>query len=58
MLTKLITNILNLKCGQDLESEFLSRLENWILVQSMRLKNVNILKLNDILNNILKLMFG
>ena len=54
----LITIILNLKCGQDLESETWSRFLNWSSVQSMRLKTVNILKLNNVLNNVLELEFG
>ena len=54
----LITNILNLKCGQDLESESLSRFRNWRLVQSFRLKIVNILKLKNIPIIIIKLEFG
>ena len=54
----LITNILNLKCGQDLESESLSRFRNWRFVQSFRLKIVNILKLNNIRIIIIKLEFG
>ena len=51
-------HILNLKCGQDLESESLSRFWNWRLVQSVRLKNVNILKLKNIPIIIIKLEFG
>ena len=54
----LITNILNLKCGQDLESESLSRFRNWRLVQSFRLNIVNILKLKNIPIIIIKLEFG
>ena len=57
MLILLITNILNLKCGQDLEPDTLSRFQNWRLVQSFRLKIVNILKLNNIRNIKLKLEF-
>ena len=47
------------------ESEVWTRFGIWIFVKitksmsmSMRLKTLNILKLNDILNNILKLKFG
>ena len=46
------------ECGQDLESESLSRFRNWCLVQSFRLKIVNILKLNNIRIIIIKLEFG
>ena len=58
MLIMLITNILNLKWRQDLESESLSRFRNWRLVQSFRLKIVNILKLKNIPIIIIKLEFG
>ena len=58
MLVWLIMNILNLKCGQDLESESLSRFRNWRLVQSFRLKIVNILKLKNIPIILIKLEFG
>ena len=59
LLLILVTNILNLKCGQWtwLESEYLTRFQNWSFVQSMRLKTVNILKLINILNNLQKLWF-